>query len=763
MKSETGSRLLPTGIKKRAAIVTVGIMALFCMGACNKSLPDGPSPDNEAGTYVYIPEYMELPDVDNAALADAKILGDSLYYAKTESQEGQETVRRYLCEYSLTQKQMKRKILLSEDTGGYIYDFCVAEDGRIYVLDYPMSQSSTQLLVFDCDGKLQMQLDCMQLFMARVVSVMTVDSQNRIYVVLSDGGIALVNADGSLSGIISLTEERVHSLGVGKDGKVYAAYEKKTFTPGSDRNLQLAEVSFDKKKLDNKIYNNYPVNMHTNLIPGGDYDFLANDGSNLWGYSLKTEAAVKLLDWTDCGIDVDPAGAFSCGIDGRIQVLTKSGMGRTAAEMTVLKKTEVSLLPQKTELVLGALNAGQDLKAAVIAFNRQSDTCHITIKNYQYEKADGSWMSDDEARQNMNIDIISADRCPDLFDLRNLNVEAFAGNGVFENLEPWLAQSSILNREDFLENVLVNYTYGDVLTAIPVTVMLSTLIGRTDLVGEKPGWTVDEMIAVWEKNTDISLFSVCYNQSVLRDCLHFGKRRFIDQNTASANFDSDEFKKLLQFANLFPSPQDMVVEGESDQKRMKRGELLLSHVLIDSAWDIQMYDALYGGITFIGFPTDDGSNGCMLETDNACAIASKCKEKQAAWEFLEFLLQSGNQKWSADDFPCNKKDLNAKISAVEYVRDKNGDLYLDYKGNPTPRYQSIHYNGEYYEYHAVTDAEAALVMDLLESAQFVSYDDNVINVIIYGETEAFFQSQKSAEEAASAVQNRVQLYLDENR
>lgn len=762
MKSETRSRSLLAGIKKRAAVVIVGIMVLFCMGACNKSLPDSPSPDNEAGNYVYVPEYVELPDVDNAALADAKILGDSLYYAKTEPQEGQETVRRYLCEYSLTEKQLKRKILLSEDTGGYVYDFRVAEDGRIYVLDYPMSRASTQLLVFDNAGKLQMQLDCMQLFMDRVVSLMTVDSQNRIYVVLSDGGIALVNADGSLSGIISLTEERVQSIGVGKDGKVYAAYGKKTPTPGSDHNLQLAEVSFDKKKLDDKIYKDYPVNMHNNLIPGGDYDFLVNDGYNLWGYSLKTQVPIKLLDWMDCGIDVNPAGAFSCEKDGKIQVLTKSGMGRAAAEMTILKRTDASLLPQKTELVLGALNAGQDLEAAVIAFNRQSDTCHITIKNYQYEKADGNWMSDDEALQNMNIDIISADRCPDLFDLRNLNVEAFAGNGVFENLEPWLAQSSILNREDFLENVLINYTYGDVLTAIPVTVTLSTLIGRTDLVGEKPGWTVDEMIAVWEKNTDISLFSDCYNQLVLRNCLYFGKRGYIDRNTASANFDSDEFKKLLQFANLFPSPQNMVAGDGSDQKRMKRGELLLSKVFIESAWDIQLYDALYGGITFIGYPTDDGSNGCRLETDNACAIASKCQEKRAAWEFLEFLLQSGNQKWSADGFPCNKKDLNAKISAMEYVRDTNGDLYLDHKGNPTPRYQTVQYKGEHYEYHAVTDAEAALVMDLLETAQFVPYDDNVISAIINEETSAFFQSQKSAEEAASAIQNRVQLYLDEN-
>lgn len=762
MKSESSSSSLPVRIKKTAAMVTAVVMALFCMTACSKH-QDSPSPDNEAGAYVYIPEYVELPDVDNAALADAKILGDSLYYAKTESREGQETVRRYLCEYSLTEKQLKKKILLGEDTGGYVYDFRVAEDGRIYVLDYPMSKSSTQLLVFDCDGKLQMQLDCMQLFMDRMVCLMTVDSKNRIYVVLSDGGIALVNADGTLSGIISLTEERVQSIGVGKDGKVYAAYDRKTFTPDSDHNLQLAEVSFDKKKLGDKIYKNYPVNMHTNLIPGRNYDFLVNDGYNLWGYSLKAESAIKLLDWLDCGIDVNPAGAFSCEKDGKIQVLTKSGMGRAAAEMTVLKRTDASLLPQKTELVLGALNAGQDLEAAVIAFNRQSDTCHITIKNYQYEKADGSWMSDDEARQNMNIDIISADRCPDLFDLRNLNVEAYAGNGVFENLEPWLAQSSILNREDFLENVLKNYTYRDVLTAIPVTVTLSTLIGRTDLVGEKTGWTVDEMIAVWEKNTDISLFSDCYNQFVLRNCLYFGKRRFIDRNTASANFDSDEFIKLIQFANRFPSLQNMVDEGGSDQKRMKQGGLLLSKVFIDSAWDIQLYDTLYGGVTFIGYPTDDGSNGCMLETGNACAIASKCKEKQAAWEFLEFLLQCGNQKWSADGFPCNKKDLNAKISAMEYIRDTNGDLYLDHKGNPTPRYQTIQYNGEYYEYHTVTDAEAALIMDLLESAQFVPYDDNVISAIINEETAAFFQSQKSAEDAAAAIQNRVQLYLNENR
>lgn len=747
-------------------VMTAIAITVLSLGACgdndNASSSESGKGKTQSASYVYVPEYVELKDAEVARIEDAKIFGDFLYYTKIESEDSlsdgedeQDLVRRFLCEYSLTQQKETRKMLLSEDSG-FTYDFRVAEDGSVYVMDYALSDEGGQILVFDGQGELQMQLDFMKLLGARFSDRMAVDSQNRIYVALaSSKDIALINADGTLSGTIPFKDKVVQSLGVGKDGKVYVGYFGEQLR--DDGNL-LAEIDFDGKKIGEKVYQNYPNTMHTNFIFGDDYDFLANDGRSLYGYSLETESSEKLFDWADCGVSKNPMGAFCLAEDGHVKVLTRSGIGKKAAEMTVLKKTDASLVPKKTELVLGALYAGGDLRAAVVAFNKQSDTCHITIKNY----TDGD-ISDSEALQNMNIDIISANNCPDLFDLSHINVEALAQNGVFENLEPWLEQSSTLNREDYLENVLENYTYNGVLTAIPSTVTLYTLMGRTDMVGEKIGWTVDDMIALVDANPDAQLCTFDYNQGVLRDCLQFGSKSFIDWTTGRADFDCEEFKKLLIFANRYPSVDNWEFDGGNEDKKMQQGELLLEFAFIGAFQDIQTYDYQYGGVTFIGFPTADGSNGCKLFTSNACAMASKCEYKEEAWEFIEFLLSGEADEWSPDGFPCNKNDLAAKVSAVEYKKDNNGDLLLDLKGKPMLRYDTVQFNGgKRYEYHAVTEDEAALGFSLLESAQFVSSNDDVIYRIIYEEAEAFFHAQKSVDDVAAIIQNRVQLYLDEN-
>lgn len=680
---------------KSTAIAAAAMMMLF-LGACgsnrNASFLGNNAEKTQPAAYVYVPEYVELEAVGAARIEDARIMGDFLYYTEIEYDEELDFIRRFLCEYSLTQQKEVRKMLLREEKeSGLTYDFCVAEDGRVYVLDYAFSDEGEQLLVFDGQGELQMQLDFFKLFGERFPSRnMTVDSKNRIYIALTND-IALINADGTLAGKIPFKDYIVRSIGEGKDGKIYVCYEGQQMSPDSGR--LLAEIDFDGKKMGEKVYKNYPAPMHSNLVSCDDYDFLVNDGRSLYGYQLDTESSEKLFHWVDCGVSVDPCGAFCYAGEGQIKVLTGSGMGRRAAEMTVLKKTDASLVPKKTELVLGGLYVRDDLKAAVVAFNKQSDTCHITIKNYS--GVGDEYLSDSEALQNMNIDIISADNCPDLFDLHNINVEALSGNGVFEDLGPWLAQSNTLNREDYLANVLENFTYDGILTAIPATVTLYTWMGRTDMAGEKIGLTVDELIALADANPDVQLHTFAYNQDVLRDCLLFGKKGFIDWTTGRANFDSEEFKKLLLFANRYPSADNLQDDKESDDYKMRQGRLLVSTAFINAFQDIQLYDALYGGdggITFIGFPTTDGSNGCKLETSNACAIASKCGHKEEAWEFIEFLLTNEEGAVSRG-FPCNKNDLTAKISAVEYYKDSNGDVVLDTKGKPMLRYDTVQFSG----------------------------------------------------------------------
>lgn len=785
MEINTKSRLKTYGGKhyfwKKLAAVTVSGIIILSLAACgrDKDAPwDGGSGSTQSlAGYVYVPEYVELENAEGAVISDAKIMGGSLYYTKVESAtsdsartnptvaesitadfaadsdstaDTEDGMKRFLCEYSLAEHKVVRKMLLSEE-GGFTYDFRAADDGSVYVLDYPSSCDSVQLLAFDAQGNLQRQMDLMKEMNERFAHYLTIDDQNRLYLAM-DSGIALIDAEGTLYGTIPL-KSNIRGIGTGKEGTVYACYPGDTSTYGSES--VLAEVDFEGKKLGD-VYENYPNSFHANLVPGTDYDFLVNDGYNLYGYNLASQSSEKIFSWIDCGVDINPMSAFCPTEDGKIMLLTRSG-GAGTAEMTVLEKKDASNLPQKTELVLGTLYAGDELKAAVVAFNRQSDSCHVTIKNYITEEKDS-----DDALQDINIDIISANNCPDLFELHGLNVEALAANGVFENLNTWLEQSSELDREDYLENILDNYTYDGILTAVPAAVTLYTLAGRTEVVGKKPGWTVEDMIRTAKANPDARLCSLDCNQAVLQDCLLFGSYRFIDWTTGTADFECDEFKEILAFANQYPSWDAWKDDGENDVAKMRQGKQLLSEVFISAFQDIQLYDAMYNGAAYIGFPTADGSNGCVLDTFNAYAISSKCGNKEAAWSFIEYFLKEGTDERFAKGFPSDKNELAAKATAVEYIRDQNGDFILDSNGKLCLRYDTVNYNGVEYKYHAVTDEEIELAEYLLDTAQVISSLDMAVSRIIYQEAEYYFQGQKSIDDVAAVIQNRVQLYLDEN-
>ncbi len=67
------------------------------------------------------------------------------------------------------------------------------------------------------------------------------------------------------------------------------------------------------------------------------------------------------------------------------------------------------------------------------------------------------------------------------------------------------------------------------------------------------------------------------------------------------------------------------------------------------------------------------------------------------------------------------------------------------------------------EIYAATEEEIAAVRKLLTSVDTLYQYDQKVMRIINEETGAFFAGQKSAEDAADIIQNRGQIYVNENR
>lgn len=106
-----------------------------------------------------------------------------------------------------------------------------------------------------------------------------------------------------------------------------------------------------------------------------------------------------------------------------------------------------------------------DLQEKIVEFNKASEQYRIKIQSYYdiNSTSQSAWNDEITALNNA----ITSDNCPDILDLSQLNVSAYASKGLIEDLGNYLDNSETLSREDFVPRVLEAYTLNGSLVCIP--------------------------------------------------------------------------------------------------------------------------------------------------------------------------------------------------------------------------------------------------------------------------------------------------------
>ena len=754
---------------RRAMALILSAVMICSLAACGGK-EDTQKQEAEAKEYTYVAEYMDVAGKEGESVNfyRSQVQNGFLYYTSYSYDEASDTSSENLCEYSLDEKKVVRELdLIGGQTNRNINDYRVSGDGSIYTLEYAYNEDYSDqkilLCIYDTQGNRTAEQDITDTINDgseyAYVEQMLVDGENRIYL-CGNQKIFLFDGDGQARGIISL-DTWMNGMSVGSDGKVYGCYYDQSSQDGS---YCLAEIDFDGRKM-GTVYNHFPSG--NNVTPGTEKDFLISSSSSVYRYDLNTCTYEKLFDWLDSDINGTYVESVSAMEDGRIAVLIQDWETNDNS-IALLTRKRTADLPKKSTITIGTLGISQDLQAAAVKFNKQSDTYRVTVKNYMDEN---SWSEDSykNAITGMNNDITSGSNCPDIIDLSSVNVEQLSAKGVFEDLTPYLEKSAVLDKEDYLENVLDSYTFDGKLIGIPYSFYIITVVGKTSDLGAEPGWSLEEMMAYSEAHPGAALFDGAVKNTILYYCLAYNQDQFIDYSTGTCKYDSREFKDILTFAAGFPDEYDWQADDRSTPLKMQAGEVLLDAVSIDDFESIQPYEAMFNEpVTFIGFPNSDGSNGCMLNASGAYAISSKAKNKEGAWAFIESYLNreaGGMFSWG---FSSRKSVLEAKIEEVTnvtYLTDEKGELILDEDGNPIPEGGSggIGYGDWEFDYHPVTREEVDIVMGLMEGAKPAASMDNEIMTIILEETEPFFRGQKTVDDVAGIIQSRIQLYVNENQ
>ncbi len=427
-------------------------------------------------------------------------------------------------------------------------------------------------------------------------------------------------------------------------------------------------------------------------------------------------------------------------------------------------------MPQKETIVVATMGGSYSLQSRAVKFNKASDKYHISVRDYvDYNNwTENTWS---DALTNLNNDITSSNNCPDMIDLANLNIPQLVAKDVLEDLSPYLEKSGRVNRGDFVENILEAYTYDGRLVSVPSYFSMRTVIGSASMVGSEGGWTLEQLIALANEHPDAELFDRVSKLSILQTAMMFNEDAFINWETGECSFDTDGFKNILEFVNRFPDEVNWEQGADSEPARIQNGEVLLSDAFIYDFNQLQMYNEIFqGDYNCVGFPTVDGSGGHALSASEAYAITTKSEKKDGAWEFLESILAEEDNNLYYSGFPTLKSKLEKMAEEAvtpDYVTDENGEIMKDENGEAiiNEGVSSVGYeDGWSYTYRLATQEEVDKVMELMDLAKPVSYNgDDEISKIINEEAEAFFKGQKSVDEVAGIIQNRVNNYVGETK
>lgn len=773
-------------ILKKAAVLGLAAVMTVMSAGCGKTKTEQDGKSVEAvqtgiGGYVYVADYQNLSSGTDSYMDSVTIQGGNIYYSQyewlEETQEGKQTFFRR----PLEGKGKAEELPLQLNGQQSIMKFLVDKDENIILLiqEYEMQNlessqtgdGSTRyyLAKYDGQGTELYRQDITDVCMESgddyfYIQYAALDSENRIYAA-SEQTVFLFDADGKYNGSVK-TADWINSMGNGKDGNVYI-----TFYAGNG--LSLCQVDYAAKAL-GQTYANVPFGNGT-LTAGLEKDFLVNDGTVLYEYDMATQTAEPLLEWLDSDINGQYVSSVCVMEDGRLAAIIDDWSSSTSStELAMLTRTDASKIKEKTIVTIGTLWQDSTLQSRVVNFNKGSEDYRIKIIQY-YDDNSRSEDAYNDAVTALN-NAITSNNGPDLINLSYVeSIEALAAKGVLEDLNSYLDSSKKIKREEFLESILDAYTYNGVLTCIPKNFALTTVMGKTSMVGDKMGWTLDEMLQFVDAHQGAEIFEYASKESILQYCMSNNQNAFLDPESGECHFDSEDFRKVLEFSNRFVSQDEMdYADKGSTLSRLVSGELLLNQTGIYGVRDYVMGLEMFGGeeVTCIGFPTVDGSVGCMMNSyDSSYGISSKSQNKEAAWAFLEFLLSDdgGEEDMYYDGLPSRKdkleKAFQEALDDMTYVLDENGDPVLDENGEPMKESHGgmSWEDGTSVEYYGATEEQIADLRELIAQAKPGSNGNSQVMQIILEEAAPFFKGQKSVEDVCNIIQSRVKLYISENR
>ena len=468
------------------------------------------------------------------------------------------------------------------------------------------------------------------------------------------------------------------------------------------------------------------------------------DGS-LHLFHLDNAKDERLLELAEAGIMEEDV--VYIGMNGDSIEIIDNHVGIDHTEYTKITSGEKN---ERKTITLAVMRMTPLMKNMVANYNRNQNL--VTIEPVIYaENTDY-----DTGFEKLQLDLIQG-KAPDLITTDGLDVDLLAAAGAFWDLYTFMDSEAQYGRDAWVESVLKAYETSEKLYVMAPNFYLYSMWGGKSVVNGRSGIHLDDLMSILSENgNDINcIYGFSADESVIRTLCAIGMDEFIDWADGTCNLAGDEFQKVLHFAKEYSGKR-----FDSLYSAIREKEVLLVIGNLACVEDYSLWSEMFGEkVEFIGCPTGSGS-GSVAYYGEGIAINSKTKVPLECWEFVKNYLLEGYSEGAG--FPLLKSRLEKVLEESmqeSYIQFEDGGVTKQVK----KAYEEWRNEKARIYIYKASEADVETVRHLIESVSGkYAYHKEIMN-IIDEEAESFFVGNKTVQQATEIIQNRVLLYLKENK
>lgn len=681
------------GMKKVvAAALIIAVMLSLCACADTSAEPEAPMQQNNAWQgegLCYTPEEWNVPD----GIGAAKLCNGELYYSS------------YAYPQPFTISDGTRDIY----TAAAAVLYWMAAEDSLWTLELTRIDDAYHYILVNitCNGDILSQIDVGQL-VPEFGGVYCIGYSNGgIFLCYGDARLTVISTGGAPEYVGDIPKALSYSV-LAVKGETYLA----CITESGTELYLLDSASFEHKQL--AVFDSGRVvadHVRDRLL------LVTSEG--LYALYSAFNPTPEII-WAECSMYIND-NAVIIPVDNDEYLVQSNG------DFFRLTPADPENIKPKIQLRLAALDPAYALQNTVTRFNNSNSEYYVTLVDY----TDGGTVDADTAELRLNTDILSGNM-PDMICVSTISPFPYMRRNMLLDLTALIEADAELSIDDIAIAQALQQDGG--IYYLANSFSFETLIAQYSRFGDADGWTLQQYLQIDSAQPDdvMTIYNMT-SDSYLNHIIRRALNNAVDWDSGTCAFDSAEFTALLRTAKEIrqtpEDPQNMVY-GIGAQIVGSGGRVTAAQ-LVDNVWALKYAEQTAGcKLSFIGWPSQNGSNGAELNLRDPVAILSGSENVDGCWAFLKYLLISG----TSQNLPVYAPALDEQLLSA-----KTDDSI------PTQ----------------LTDEDIQRFRTLVSAIDNITLYDESLFAIVEGEYNAYMNGDRTAEETAARIQSKASIYLAE--